>query len=506
VNPLVDTAPQTTPSRVSRTTPAHLWVLLLAAIILIAALLRFHAIGQKNVWVDEGVSIALARLDWYNFLRILWRHEANMTLYYLFLRAWLPFANTEAQIRTLSALFGVATIPALFVLARRLFDARVALIASFLLSLNAYAVRYSQEARSYSLYPLLCVVSSIYFLKLLEQPTRRNRIAYVLASVLAVYAHFFAGLLLVAQWLSFRLLDCKEDTVQKELKMAWRQFAIAVAPLAIFVISTGVGVLRWVPRPSFADLRTCLLFLTGNGGTPLLLLYLAAILLGLALAFRKARSRQLPFDLWRYVFLLTWLLFPILFVFLVSQLKPLFVNRYFVFTIPALVVLVAAGLARIRPRVLLGGILLVFGLLSLRGDSTYYQKDFDIFREDWRSASRYVLANSQPGDVILFHQPLTRMPYEYYRTVISASYAPRVIYPEHGDRLMFRDFYAGRAPDALLAGIPDRYPRVWVALSYNQLPTGPDPTTRFLTEIFGKQYKNVVVQSFPGIEIRLYSR
>jgi mannosyltransferase len=520
-------------------------------------LLRFHAIGQKNVWVDEGVSIALARLDWYNFLRILWRHEANMTLYYLFLRAWLLFGSSEAYIRTLSTLFGVATIPAVFVLGRRMFDARVGLIASFLLAVNAYAVRYSQEARSYSLYPFLCVLSAIYFLKLLEQPTRRNRIGYVLTSGLAVYAHFFAGLLVVAQWLSFRLLKLKEvqvprglkpawndnenergriDTTQvvpsqslknentdsstpqhaaqrtiaqeaihTQLKLAWRQFAIAVAPLAVFIVGTGVGVLRWVPRPTLSDLRTCIMFLIGNAGNTLLLLYLVAIVLGAIFAFQAGWRRLFPKESWRYVFLLIWLTFPILFVFLVSQLKPLFVIRYFVFTIPAIVLLAAAGLAHIRPRILLGATMVIFGLLSLNGVASFYRKDFDIFREDWRSASRYILANAQPGDVVLFHQPLTRMPYEYYRSVIPASHPPSVIYPEHGNRLTFRDFYAGRAPDAFIAGLPARYARIWVALSYNQLPNGPDPTTRFLTEAFGNQYDSLVVQSFPGIEVRLYS-
>jgi mannosyltransferase len=556
--PSLDTAAtQTVPARVPRQFPTSLWIVLLGAITLIGALLRFHAIGQKSVWVDEGVSIALARLDWYNFLRILWRHEANMTLYYLLLRAWLPFGSSEAYIRSLSALFGLATIPAVFVLGRRMFDTRVGFVASFLLAVNAYAVRYSQEARSYSLYPFLCVLSAIYFLKLLEEPTRRNRIAYVLTSVLAVYAHFFAGLLVMAQWLSFRLRKLEgeqvprglkparndnekergmigttkivpsqslknedsdsstpqyadqgtisEGPIQTETKKAWRQFAIAVAPLAVFIVSTGVGVLRWVPRPSFSDLRTCIMFLTGNGGTILLFLYLAAIVSGAVFAFQAGWHRPFPKETWRYVFLLLWFIFPILFVFLLSQLKPLFVIRYFVFTIPAIVLLAAAGLAQIRPRVLLGAALAVFGLLSLNGVASFYQNDFDISREDWRSAARYILANAQPGDVILFHQPLTRMPYEYYRSVTPASHPPSVLYPEHGNKLMFRDFYAGRAPDAFIASLPTRYARIWVALSYNQLPSGPDPTTRFLTDMFRKQYQSVVVRSFPGIEVRLYS-
>ena len=138
---------------------------LLGSIIAVAALLRFHALGQKSVWIDEGVSIEMARLDWYNFLRILWRHEANMVLYTILLRGWLHFGQSEAFIRALSVVFSFATVPAIYVLARRMFSQRVGLIAALLLAINTYHIRYAQEARSYALYPLLCILSSIYFLK-----------------------------------------------------------------------------------------------------------------------------------------------------------------------------------------------------------------------------------------------------------------------------------------------------------------------------------------------------
>ncbi len=76
----------------------------LAVILALGAVLRFHAVGQKSVWIDEGVSIEMARLDWYNFLRILWRHEANMVLYTVLLRGWLRFGQSEGYIRSLSVL------------------------------------------------------------------------------------------------------------------------------------------------------------------------------------------------------------------------------------------------------------------------------------------------------------------------------------------------------------------------------------------------------------------
>ena len=476
---------------------------ILAAIVLVGAVFRFHALGQKSVWVDEGVSIELARLGWYDFIRITWRHEGNMLLYHLLLKPWLWLGSSEAYIRSLSALFSLATIPATYILGRRLFDNRTGLLAAFLLSINAYHIRYAQEARSYALYPLLCVLSCFWFLKCLEEPAHENRTRHVVSSALAVYAHFFSGLLIAVQWLSLRLFDRQEMELQ--MRENWRQFAISVTPIALFILTTGTGVIHWIPRPGFSDLGYAGLFLTGNGGIFLAGIYAAACIAAVLPAFQRPLKQRVAFEAWKYRFLLLWLLLPIVFIFLVSQLKPLFLVRYFVFTLPALVLLAAAGLARLPNRWLLTGALLVIAALSIRGIMSYYHEDIDISREDWRSATGYLLAHVQPGDGVLFHQPIGRMPYEYYRSVLSPATEPLVVYPEHGDHLTFRDFYAGRAPDAFLEGVPVRYRRVWVVLTYNQVDSKPDPATRFLTDLFTRLYSVPQKRDFTGIELQLYT-
>lgn len=480
-----------------------LHILTLILLLACAALLRFHALGRKSVWIDEGVSIEMARLDGYNFLRILWRHEANMALYTTLLRFWILLGRSEAYLRALSVGFALATLVALYFLGRRMFNARIGLLAVFLLTINAYHVRYSQEARSYSLYPFLVVVSSIYFLKFLDEPSPRNRRGHVLASALGVYAHFFAGFVVLTQWLSLRLLDRKQREV--ETGKNWRWFWIAVAPIALFILTTGSGVIRWIPRPTFSQLGTTALFLSGNGGIWLALTYLAASLRAL-LPLAGWRQRRVSWESWRYRYLLVWLLVPIALVFLVSQLKPMFLARYFVFTLPALALLAASGLGQLRSRWLLGGALILLSVLSLGGVSAYYQKDFDIAREDWRTTTRYLLAHVERGDVVIFHQPIGRMPYEYYRSLIPAPAYPTVLYPAHAEQLTFRDFYAGHAPDEFLESVPERYRRVWVLFTYNQLPSGPDPTTSLIDRVFGREYSSLKCEHFAGIELRLYSQ
>jgi hypothetical protein len=135
-----------------------------------------------------------------------------------------------------------------------------------------------------------------------------------------------------------------------------------------------------------------------------------------------------------------------------------------------------------------------------------YSKDIDVGREDFSSATRYVLANAQPGDAILFYQPIGRMPYEYYRSLTPAPAYPIVVYPAYGEGLTFRDFYAGKPPESLLSEVPFQHARVWVVLTHNLLLNGPDPTTKFISAHYSNDYSQIERSMFSQIELRLYCR
>src|SRR5580700_4522927 len=226
----------------------------LASLAMAAAVLRFSYLGRKPFWFDECFSVEVARLSWQNLLHLLWRREANMSLYYLLLRGWLHFGSSPFFIRGLSVIFSLATLPAIFWLAGRLFDRRVALVAVALMSSNTYAIRYAQEARSYSLFVLLATLSSGFLVATLREPSRRNRMGHALASGLAVYAHLYAVLLLAAQWLSVPGKRHHTQTTTRALGRAWIWIGVASLPLLVFAAKTGAGPIRWIQRPGFPEL------------------------------------------------------------------------------------------------------------------------------------------------------------------------------------------------------------------------------------------------------------
>jgi mannosyltransferase len=479
---------------------------LLALITSLAGVLRFHSLAAKSFWFDEGVSVAIARLDWYNFARILWRREANMSLYYLLLHYWLYFGSSEYFVRTLSVLFAIASVPATYLLGRRLFDSRVGLTAAALVAVNAYHVQYSQEARSYSLMVLLCVLSSLYFLKCLDEPSGRNRALYVVSSVLAVYAQFFSGLLLIAHWISLTFLDREQSVAQiRRTRNDWRWIALLVSPAVVFVATTGTGPLRWVQRPGPKDLWVFALHLAGNGGPLLLGACVAACLTALLPGLH--RVRRVPWESWRYRFLVLWLVFPVLLILGLSLVKPFFVPRYFIFCLPALLLLVACGVARLGRSWLMVPTALFFLVLSFRGSMGYYKQDLDIRRDDWRAATSYLLTHAEPGDGLLFHVPMGRMPFEFYRSVLDpAPTAAAVLYPHHGDHLTFLDFVE-KPNHAELERLLPNYSRAWLVLTYAETQSGlPDSRSVELSKLLEKTYPTVERRDFPGIEILLYTK
>lgn len=121
----------------------------LASILLLAAALRFFRIGYQSLWADEGNSVALAHRS---LAEISARAAADIhpPLYYWLLHLWVRiFGDSEAALRSLSALWGVFLVWLVYQIASRLFDKRTGLAAAFFAAINPFLIYYSQEARMY---------------------------------------------------------------------------------------------------------------------------------------------------------------------------------------------------------------------------------------------------------------------------------------------------------------------------------------------------------------------
>ena len=495
---------------------AH-WITLVLLLFTCVAV-RLVCLACKPFWFDEAFSVEVARLTWPNFLHLLWWREANMSLYYVLVRAWLLFGQSPYFIRSLSVLMAGLALPAVYWLARLLFDRRVALIAAALFTFNAYDVRYSQEARSYSLFVLLATASSGLLVWWLAEPSRRRLRGYVVASVLAAYAHFYALLLIVAHWLVFKLTSAPQianHLSASRLRRAWWTIGLLVLPLLVFVAKTGAGPIRWIHRPGLRDLLEFFEHLCGGDRWPLAVLYLAACAVAIAPVGRRIWKRDPSRDVWRLQFLLIWLFFPIGLTVLLSFARPVFLGRYMIFCLPPLLILAAAGLERLRRPWMLGAALAVMLFFSLQGVFFVYGHDFDSERDASESASNFILDQANPGDAILFHIAETRIPYEFSRSLragrdtarpnFTARLGPEIMFPHHGPGLDYRDFTGKPAPD-LVRQAASGHARLWVMLMNNGTDEKPDATTLMLTQVLPAFFPKMQRWRFAKVEVRLYSK
>ena len=479
---------------------------------------RFYCLTCKPFWFDESFSVEVTRIGWRNFLHLMWWREANMSLYYVLLGIWLRFEHSPYFIRSLSVVISAATLPAIYWVAKLLYDRRVALLATGLLACNAYNVRYAQEARSYALFVWLAVVSSGFFVSVVRTPTRRNSNAYMVVSVLAVYSHFYALLLIAGHWLTFRggpiptgtSGESREETAS-QLRRAWRVIGIAVLPLLVFVAKTGVGPIKWISRPGLSDLwRFGSAFTNG-----LPVVYLAACLLALVPVRKGLLSRGGTWESWRLQFLILWLLFPVVLTIIVSFARPVFLPRYMIFSLPALLILAAAGLAKVRPSWLSGAFIVLILMLSARFVPFVYSNDFDDERDASGAATNFILDHGQPGDGIIFHIAETRIPYEFFRSLragtntaspqFQGDMGPEILFPHHGPGLDYRDF-TGKPTEELARADAARYSRVWIMLMNNGRAEKPDPTTMMLARTLSESFPRSRRWQFPRVEVRLYSK
>ena len=139
-------------------------LLFIAGLVVVAGVLRLYLIEEKSIWLDESFSLWIARHSLWEGWRWLIEVDQHPPLYYSLLHLWIElFGTLEGEVRTLSALASVLTIPVFYAACRRLLDGPTAAIAAFILTVSPFHVQFAQETRMYALLSLE-VACVIYFL------------------------------------------------------------------------------------------------------------------------------------------------------------------------------------------------------------------------------------------------------------------------------------------------------------------------------------------------------
>lgn len=497
-------------SFLSKTSYFSIFAVFLMALVFFNALLLF----SQSIRLDESQSIWSATKGVAALLRYT-AEDVNVPLYIFILHFWLQIFGTGIQaVRALSVIFFVATLPVLYKLAKETAGVNVAILTVCLFSVSPFVTWYSAEARTYTLFIFLATVSNLYFLRMVRSESKTGNFGYTVSTALGLYTHFFFVFLPVTQ-LAYALYRTLAQALREEAggRSIWNLVgkykdlplnvlgATLIAgglllPWVIYFLSLGAAANTQplIPQPSsFNIFQTLVNFVFGFQSYTVqsILISLWPLLILIMFFVFTRRQRFTPFL--DYFVLASFL--PILLVFIVSYLRPIFLSRYLIFVTPTLFFLIAWTLVNFPKRVysyVTGGLLaLMFVFLVFQNVSSATP-----VKEDYQDVSQYLSRKANPQDVIAVTPPFTVYPLEYSYT----GSAKIVTIPDWGR------YTRGPIPpfdrDVFIKQIDDLkalYANVFVVYSYDQGYEGD------IKNYLDKNFQLLDYRAFsPGLEVKEY--
>jgi len=165
----------------------------------IAVFLRIYNLGKESLWFDEAITFYRAVLDFSEIIRNSYNWDVHPPTYYLIIHFIIKLSNSEFALRFFSALCSIAAIPLLYDLIKRIIGKEEAIISILLLSVSVFHIRYSQEARVYSLFLLTSLISFIFFYKAIFYQKKHHWLVWAGISIINFYIHYFSLILLTSQ-------------------------------------------------------------------------------------------------------------------------------------------------------------------------------------------------------------------------------------------------------------------------------------------------------------------
>jgi len=365
--------------------------LILAAITLIAAFLRFYKLGEWSFWYDEIFTLR-------DVARIFELPATNQQF-----SRWLIYGTvnllgiTELNARLAPALIGTISIPILYFPTRKMFSPPTALLFAIFLAVSPWHLYWSQNARFYTTLLLFYTLGLFLVYFAFEEDKPWYLIFALLLFGLAVMERLFAVMLVPV--IAGYLITLKLLPYEKPPGFRARNIWILLIPTVVIGI---VGSYQFITNPEK--------YLEGFGwinNNPIWILsgitfYIGVpfICIGLATTAYFLLSKQ------RSVLLLTFAaILPAVAIVLMSLFQYT-ANRYVFVTLTAWLILAALGTWELykqtkgRAWVLVSGVLLILLLFPLSENVLYYRYQ-NGNRDDWKNAFALVNKQKLPGDLVI---------------------------------------------------------------------------------------------------------
>ncbi|MGI5154337.1 glycosyltransferase family 39 protein [Microbispora sp. CA-102843] len=493
----------------------------------LAALLGgLWGVRRGSMWQDEATTYAVAGRALPDLWRTLGNVDAVHGCYYLFLHPLIRLAGgavpAEVVIRIPSVLATAVAAAGVAAVGRRLVSAPAGLYAGLTYAAAPVVVFHAQEGRPYALVAAAVVEATRLLATALCNPlcgpSRSTWVRYGVAVAVACLLNLFAVLALAAHAVTV-LVTARGGG--KGVAPRWAA-AVAGALLAVLPVAWTAfgqrGQVAWLERPGLPEVKALVTRFAGTG----VLLAATVVLVVLGLTTSRAgdlagtAAGRTPGGPGRLpgiaAFAVPLALVPPTLLLAVSQIHPLYQDRYVLFSMAGLAMALGAGLARavrLLPEAAPGWVRAAAALALpalMLGASLPAQADvrrIDSRPDDPAAVAAIVGSERRPGDAVLFLPSIRRLVAEAYPAAFQGvrDAALRAGGAASGT-LAGRELPAGEIAASLGAA-----PRVWVVSRPHPAPadlsSSRDSAKRLLLSESYRRQRTVRVL---GYAVRLYTR
>lgn len=390
------------------------WRLASLAVTLLAFGLRLVNLGGQSLWYDEAYQLLVSATPLDRLLPAV-ASDTNQPLSFLLWHLWgvgSPFSEVYA--RYPAALFGTIAVPLTIAAGRLLVGWPGAVAGGLLLAVAPFPLYYGQEARMYAMLLAWSALAG-WAAAAGWQRRRWGWPLYALATACALYTHVLGALpcLVIAIWPLFRSVHQRKRAHAPLLALAIA--GCAFLPWAGTLPSQAATVLAtfWAPPPSpAAPLLSLYQLLYGPFvPPPLLPVGLAAVLLAAGLTLptvlRPGAGRNRLGPLW------CWLALPIIGLFALSLVRPVYLDRILIGASVPLVLLVGWTLTGPKPRPLglaVGGMVVVLAMVGL----ARWYGDPAAGKPPYRAAVAELIARTAPQGPVVHTSDGSLLPFLLY--------------------------------------------------------------------------------------------
>jgi len=353
-------------------------------ITIIALFLRLFNLMGKTIWFDESVSVYFSSVPFYEHF------FSNMMTYYSFLSTWNSvFGIGLFQARIFSILLSLLSIYLIFIIGRKFFNLKIGLLSALLMSISSFYLYFSQTAKLYPLTVVLVLLSVYYFLDLLEKPTKKNYLFYIISTVGLIYTNVHGVWILVFENIFFFFYG---KNLKKWIK---NQLKLGILLLYWFYLFFDRAIVSNLSQGSNAVFRTKATFsqyssIFSEFSSNKFVMILFIIFTVYFLFFVLVKKEKLK-SLLQIRMLFFWFFIPLVCTWIISLIGiHAFEIRYFLTIYPAFTLFFAYSVSQIKNKYFFGMVVIILLMASFYSIPAYYETDI---HKPWNEIGNYINEN-----------------------------------------------------------------------------------------------------------------